>query len=130
MDIRNALTQSLAGTRTVWKTHNQNWIFPLTNRIVGLCVLLSVSIIIWKWNSLPPLVPLLRSRPWGGDRLVPPFWLFVIPFSTLFWHVLNINIIFWLTREHRIFTQVLLLSSIIISILSTVITVAVIFLVI
>lgn len=130
MNIKLVFTHTFSTIRDLWKNQNQNWIFSLTNRIVGLCIILSISIIIWKWNSLPPLVPLLRSHPWGNDRLVSPFWLFAIPVSSFFWHVLNITIGFWLTRDHRIFTQVLFLASIIISVLSAIITVAVIFLVI
>jgi hypothetical protein len=130
MNIKKIFTQSFTYIREIWTVHNQNWMFPLTNRIVGLCILLSISIIIWKWNSLPPLVPLLRSHPWGEDRLVSPFWLFLIPLSCLFWHTVNITIAFSLTREHRIFTQVLFLSSVILAILSAITTVTVIFLVV
>jgi hypothetical protein len=130
MDIKKIFTHSRVTVREIWIIHNQNWIFPLTNRIVLLCIVLSISIIIWKWNSLPPLLPLLRSRPWGDDRLIPSFWIFTLPFSSFLWHMANISIVFSLTRTHRIFTQVLLLSSMIISILSAIATISVIFLVI
>jgi hypothetical protein len=116
--------------RDTWRINNQNWIFPLTNRIIGLCVILSIGIIIWKWQSLPPLVPLLRSHPWGSDRLVSPYWLFLLPLASLCWHIIDITISIMFTHEHRIFTQVLLLSSMVVAILSTIITVSVIFLVI
>lgn len=37
------------------------------------------ALVAFKWNSLPPEVPLLYSRNWGEGQVVDLWFLFIIP---------------------------------------------------
>lgn len=95
-----------------------NWLISLSHKcIVGLFVV-SIILLAWKWRSLPPMVPLWYSRPWGADQLAAPYWLLVLPLSSILLYGVNVAISTYVTAEYLIFTQMLFLSSLIVSLLS------------
>ncbi len=103
-----------------WKILSQNRIISLATKFTLLLCTISVLGIIIFWQKLPPIVPLWYSKPWGAERLAPPFWLFLLPASSLVITGINISIASILTNEYLVFSQTLTLSSLVISILSTI----------
>lgn len=110
-------------------TLKKNWVISVANRFVWLFFILTVILLILKWNDLPPLVPLLYSKSWGPERLVQPLWLLVLPFGSLFWYLITIIVSSHESAKYLIFIQMLFLSSFIVSLISFVCLVRIIFLV-
>jgi hypothetical protein len=75
-------------------------------------------------------VPLWYSRPWGADQLAPAIFLFFLPLSSIVVHVTNLIFAMYVTTEYLIFTQSLFLSSLIVSLLSFIAVIKIIFLVV
>lgn len=113
----------------MWNMLSANWIIHAINRVVLLLFIGSILLILLRWRSLPPQIPLFYSRPWGEEQLVHPAWLFLLPLSPLAWYGVNILIAVYITREFLIFTQTLFLTSLITSILSFVTLLKILFLV-
>jgi hypothetical protein len=112
-----------------WKTIQKNWVIDITNKFVLVLFTLSIILVIWRWNLLPPSVPIWYSRPWGADQLAHPLWLFMFPVASLVCYVLNRALSIYLISEHLIFTQILFISSLFVSVLSFVAVVKILFLV-
>jgi len=112
-----------------WKLQEKNWMFAIANRFSIGCSVLSIAAIVWKWRILPPLIPLWRSRPWGTDQLAHPMWLFILPISALLWHGIDVLLSLTVTKDHHIFSQILLVSSMLVGVLSGVAVLTIIFLV-
>lgn len=114
---------------TVWQKIRTNWLITMIHRfIIGLFVL-SVGLLLWRFPVLPPQVPLWFSRPWGTDQLASPYWLFLLPASGIVWYAINLLLSIYVTAEYLIFTQILFLSSLIVSLLSFVALVKILFLI-
>ena len=114
---------------TVWQTIRANWLIALIHRfVIGLFVL-SIGLLLWRFPVLPPQVPLWFSRPWGADQLASPYWLFLLPASSVLWYGINVLLSIYVTAEYLIFTQILFLSSLMVSLLSFVSLVKILFLV-
>ncbi|OGG31212.1 hypothetical protein A3A63_02565 [Candidatus Gottesmanbacteria bacterium RIFCSPLOWO2_01_FULL_46_9] len=114
---------------TAWAAIKTNWLIQLVNKIVIVVTICSIAAIILRWNKLPPLVPLWYSRPWGADQLAPPVWLFILPVGSILLYGINITISIYLTAEYLIFTQVLFLTSLLVSLLSCITLIKILFLV-
>lgn len=131
MTINAFIKQRIEGMRSGWRTLSTNKIVSLATRgaIVSSCI--GIIAIIFAWNKLPPLVPLWYSKPWGTERLAASAWLFLLPASTLIITGINAYISsLFLTNEYLVFSQIMSLGSGVISILSLITVIKIIFLVI
>lgn len=126
--LRNfpATSHKVAAT---WQGIKTNWLIGLVHKFVLLLFVLSVGFLLWRWPMLPPLVPLWYSRPWGADQLAHPFWLFLLPLASILWYGVNFLVSIYITAEYLIFTQMLFLSSLLVSVLSFLALVKILFLV-
>ncbi|OGG34993.1 hypothetical protein A2363_02110 [Candidatus Gottesmanbacteria bacterium RIFOXYB1_FULL_47_11] len=115
--------------QTVWRTLSVNWVVGLSHKFVLICFVLSLGILLWRWRLLPPMVPLWYSRPWGADQMTEPYWLFLLPMASMFLYIVNVVVSIYFTAEYLIFTQMLFLSSLIVSLLSFITLVKIVFLV-
>ena len=95
-----------------------NWFINLVNKFILALFVLSICILIWKWRSLPPQVPIWYSRPWGESQLTSPYWLLILPITSILLYAINVFISVAITSEYLIFTQMLFLSSLMVSVLS------------
>lgn len=75
-----------------------------------LLSLVMVIIITWQLSSLPPMVPLYYSRPWGEEQLAQKQSLFIFPLGILFWYIVTIIFIHVQTHHYRVFAQLLLIT--------------------
>ena len=105
------LLQGIGLTRTTWEYRwatNAVW----TQFIVG------GTVIAGFWKTLPPQVPLWYSKPWGDERLASPWFLFLPLLSSIIVYIVNLTAVVRFAGNHPMFTRVLLLTSILISLLS------------
>lgn len=101
-------------------------ILPLTSlwvyRVATWCVIaqsiIGVTIILFNYRHLPPLLPLWYSKPWGEERLASPYFLFIIPVSGLCVYLINIWVVKIIHLMHPIYARVLLLISAVVSCIS------------
>jgi len=114
---------------TTWNVIKRNWFISIVHKFVIALFILSVGLLLWRFPVLPPAVPLWFSRPWGSDQLASPYWLILLPVSSIFWYSVDLLIGIYITTEYLIFTQMLFLSSLIVSILSFITLVKILFLV-
>lgn len=114
---------------TYWKEIQHNWLIQLVTKFVIFFIIASLAAIAWKWNHLPPLVPLWYSRPWGTDQLAKPYWLFILPLGGLLIYFMNLLIAMYVTTEYLIFTQILFISSFIVNVLSFITLITILFII-
>jgi len=112
-----------------WNAIKKNWFISLVHKFVLVLFLLSVVLLLWRFPLLPPAVPLWFSRPWGADQLASRYWLILLPVSSIMWYGIDLLISIYVTMEYLIFTQLLFLSALIVSILSFVTLIKILFLV-
>src|SRR4030042_6687232 len=101
-----------------WQILKKNWVLSLTNKFVFLFFLLSIGVILLRFQLLPPAVPLWFSRTWGEERLAHPIWLLLLPVSSLILYGINRIVAMYYFYEYLVFVQVLFLSSLLVSFLS------------
>lgn len=107
---------------------NKNWFIGTTLKFTLLFILLSIVILLLKWKELPPLVPLWYAKPWGQDRLASSWYLWILPAGSTMWLMGNTMLAMYIAREYFVFSQLLFLVSGIISLMSLVTLVKIIFL--
>jgi len=95
-----------------------NTIIRWCSRIALLFTLGSLVFLFISWNKLPNQVPLWYSKPWGEDRLVSPSWLYLLPGASICWYIINTALSMHVTKDHLVFSQILFLSSLVVSIFS------------
>ena len=115
--------------RTSWNGLRANRIIMLSQRTVLLLSLLSIILLVFVWQRLPPEVPLWYSRPWGESQLANSLWLFLLPLGSVFWFMVSLLCSVYLTKNHLTFTQILFLSTVVTSMLSCITLVQIVFLI-
>jgi hypothetical protein len=120
-------THGVAGA--TWNVIKKNWLISMVHKFVIALLILSVVLLVWRFPKLPPAVPLWFSRPWGADRLASPYWLLLLPASSIMWYGIDLFLGIYVTAEYLIFTQMLFLSSLIVSLLSFITLIKILFLV-
>ena len=104
--------------RSELQTYLQNRIVRVTTYSSFILCILTLCIPLFFWKALPPLVPLWFSRPWGLERLTSTFGLFLPPLSSLYWLIISIGISTRLLKEHLVFSQILSVVTLIVSLMS------------
>lgn len=94
-----------------------------------LLIVFSFSFFIFHFSQLPPEVPLFYSRPWGQEQLALNWQLVILPFSALFFFILNFLLASKLYQQYPLLAQTLVWSSTIFSLLTTITLVRIIILI-
>ncbi|MFC1626722.1 hypothetical protein ACFL1P_00795 [Patescibacteria group bacterium] len=126
MKFAKTITSRIQQTQLVLKT---NKILTYTHRITIFSILISFALIVWKWRHLPSQIPLWYSQPWGTEQLADPYWLIYLPIGSIFWYGLSYSIVIYQKAQNIIFQQILLLSSMFISIMNLITIANIIFLI-
>jgi len=129
MNVLMSLSDHLRHIGITWCSHNRNWVIAAANKLILVFIVSSFVAIVWRWHLLPPMVPLWYSRPWGTDRLAAPAWLFILPIGSLFWYMVSVVMTTYVTIEYLIFTQIAYLATLLVSFLSFVTLIKILFLV-
>lgn len=114
---------------TTWQLLSKNWIIGMVNKFVIIVTILGIAVLIWRFRSLPPEVPLWYQKPWGQDQLASPYFLLLLPLGALSIFLINGLVSIKLTKDHLVFTQILFLTSLLVSLLSFITLVKILFLV-
>ena len=120
----------LLKNKQVFNQLSHYWIFSIANKIVLLACVMDTGLIFWKWNLIPPQIPLWYYKAWGAERLADKAILFIFPISIFSWHLINTIVSINILSEHRIFVQILLFTSAFIATLCTISIIKIIFMVI
>ena len=83
-----------------------------------IIVIVTLILIAFFYSQLPPQIPLYYSRPWGEDQLTQPLSLFILPLGSLIWYLVTTLVITFQTYQYRVFSQLLIIFSVLITILS------------
>jgi len=110
----------LTNTYVSWRSISTNKIISFTTYISLVLSISSSIAIILLWNRLPPVLPLWYSKPWGIERLASPYWLFLLPLSSMSITMINASLTSTFAKEYLIFAQIVSCNSFIISFLSTI----------
>jgi len=129
MNIIPRLPNETHRVAATWIVIRKNWLVGVVHKFVIALFILSVGLLLWRFPILPPEIPLWFSRPWGEDQLASPYWLILLPVSSMIWYAIDILMAIYVTTEYLIFTQMLFLSALIVSILSFITIIKILFLV-
>ena len=129
MNILNNIPAETSRVRASWAAVKSNWFIGLVHKFILILFMISMGMLLWRWRMLPPMVPLWYSRPWGADQLAHPYWLFILPVASLILYGINFLVSMYVTAEYLIFTQMLFLSSLIVSVLSFIALIKILFLI-
>ncbi len=124
--VAQIVRRRLAGIR---ETIEANWIAQTTTKFTLALSGLGIVILIWRWNQLPPMVPLWYSKPWGDEQLAQPIWLLLLPGGSIIWYIFTLWFVGKYLKLYRIFGQILFLAALTVSLLSTITLINIIFLV-
>lgn len=103
--------------------------FKMTIRAFLAFFTLSLLILILKWPSLPPEVPLYYSFPWGEEQIATPFELLILPLFSFLIFILNFFLASMFLEKEPWLTRILILTSTIFSFLSMLTLIKIIFLI-
>ncbi len=112
-----------------WRIIRTNWIISLSTRVVLVSGLLALFFLAWKYRGLPPQVPLWYSRPWGAEQFAHPLWLALLPAGSILWLLVNLVIAAYVARGLLIFVQLLFAAAGVVSILSFIALVKILYLI-
>lgn len=118
MKIGEHFSDKTTRIKTVFRQVNSNWVVSVSSKGTFILIAASIIALILRWNNLPKEVPLWYAKTWGEDRLASPLWLILLPLGSLFWHVTNLCIAVFVTYEYLVFTQLLFITSFLVSLLS------------
>lgn len=76
-----------------------------------LFVIVGTLLLLVKFPSLPPQVPLFYSKPWGEERIPSKIWLSLIPVLSFFILAFNFFILPRFLKEEKFLITVLYLTS-------------------
>ena len=119
----------LVSTKNSLRDLHNNWILSLATRFVIALTVLSFLLVAWRYRLLPPQIPLWYAKPWGAERLAEPFWLFILPVGGILWHTITILMGLFVTNQYLVFTQLLFINSLLVSLLSFITLVNILFIV-
>ncbi len=118
--FRTSINQGVGEIKSRWNRLSTNKIVSLATYLAIIGALVGFISIVFSWKLLPPLIPLWYSKIWGSERLAATPWLFLLPTSTLIITTLNMYIASFLITEYLVFSQIMSLGSLVISMLSTI----------
>jgi O-antigen/teichoic acid export membrane protein len=79
----------------------------LSVRLNLVFLAVSLLLLVFSWQRLPPQVPLFFSHPWGESQLIPPIGLFLLPLLCLFTFIINFLFLLKTLREEKILAWIL-----------------------
>ncbi len=102
-----------------WSTLRTRWALLYHNRIITTSTVavltlycLTLLFIIISFSTLPPVVPLWFTKPWGVERLAHPLWLFLQPIVGMIIFIIDVFLSLSLSTEFLVFSQLLMISAV------------------
>lgn len=110
----NSIFQPLANLGNFWQERANTKIF----RWNLIFIITQIVFLFWKFNLLPPQVPLYYSLPWGESQLTQASLLFLLPTISLILLLINHLFAISLTKISLLLSRLLLSISLVFSFLS------------
>ena len=87
-----------------------------------IILLLGISWLVFglSLQYLPPQIPLLFSKPWGEEQLIPKLWLALSPGLATLFFIINSRLASMFIRKDSLLPQILLWAQLIITLFSTI----------
>jgi len=102
-------------------------VLRIKDKTISLCLQLGFSLLVIQliivalfWRKLPPQVPLFYSRPWGGEQLVTPTRLLILPIISLLIIGVNFTAASLIPGEEKLASQLLVIFATVFNFLSLV----------
>lgn len=99
-------------------------------RLTVILIFTSILILALTWRHLSPEAPLFYSLPYGELQVTERLFLWLLPSGSLLIFFLNLKLAHKIFQEERLLAQILILTTSVVSILSTITLIKIIFLVI
>jgi hypothetical protein len=114
MNFFNNIFKSLGSLGSFWQEKTNGKIF----RWSLFFIIIQISFLFWKFNSLPPQVPLYYSLPWGESQLGQASSLFILPTISLILLLINHLFAISLVKTSLLLSRLLITISLIFSLFS------------
>ncbi len=125
MNLLNSIFQPLANLGKFWQEKANIQIF----RWNLIFIIIQIIFLFWKFNSLPPQVPLYYSLPWGESQLAQASLLFLLPTISVVLLLIDHLFAISLTKTSVLLSRILLVISLIFSFLSLITLLRIIYLI-
>ncbi|HAP37738.1 hypothetical protein A2574_00530 [Candidatus Shapirobacteria bacterium RIFOXYD1_FULL_38_32] len=116
MSLLENISHSLGNLGKFWQQKNNSQVL----RSNLLIITVQIVLLIYKFNDLPPQVPLFYSLPWGEPQLAPASQLFFLPTFSIVFSLINNLLAATIFSKTTLLSKLLVVSSLVISILSLV----------
>lgn len=77
-------------------------------------IVLQSAVIAFLWRSLPRVVPLFFTEPWGEARLAPRLFIWLIPVLSFLTLVINLTLGRWSKNESAVLSYTLAVSTLVV----------------
>lgn len=124
MSLFTNISDGLGSLGKFWQQKNNGQIF----RSNLLVITVQIVYLIYKFNDLPPQVPLYYSLPWGESQLASASQLFFLPTFSIVFGLINNLLAATIFAKITLLSKLLVITSLVISILSAVTLFQIIFL--
>lgn len=114
MSNQNSLLLAISNLGRFWQEKINSSLF----RWNIFFILAQILLLVLKFNSLPALVPLFYSEPWGESQLVPVSLLFLLPLLSVIVAVTNSLLSVFLLNSAEFSSRLLLIFSLLFSFLN------------
>jgi len=114
MSFLNSIFQPLSNLGHFWQEKANIKIF----RWNLFFIVIQVAVLVWKFTSLPPQVPLYYSLPWGESQLASASALLILPTISIVLLFINHLFAISLTKTSQLLSRFLLTISLIVSLFS------------
>jgi len=108
------LSSSLAKIGLFWQEKLNGTVFRW-NLFVAI---MQFAFVWYKYNDLPPEIPLFYSRPWGAEQLAGSASAFLLPVITFVVIIINNFLAVFLLRSNSLLSRLLVITSLLFAILS------------
>jgi hypothetical protein len=125
MNLVSNIFQPLANLGSFWQGKANAKIF----RWNLIFIITQIAFLFWKFNLLPPQVPLYYSLPWGESQLTQASLLFILPTISLILLLINNLFAISLTKTSLLLSRILLAISLVFSFLSLVALIHIVYLI-
>jgi hypothetical protein len=125
MNLVSNIFQPLASLGSFWQGKVNAKIF----RWNLIFIITQIAFLFWKFNLLPPQIPLYYSLPWGKSQLTQASLLFILPTISLILLLINNLFAISLIKTSLLLSRILLAISLIFSFLSLVALIHIVYLI-
>lgn len=116
MSFFNRITTSISHIGFFWQEKSNGQIF----RWNILFLVIQGLLLFFKYNDLPPQIPIFYSQPWGESQLGNSSSIFILPSISLVILFINNSLAVYYLKSSPLISRILVVVSLLTSIFSTI----------